>query len=216
MSDIDHEPKPSDEPGITIDELAERCGVSVRAIRFYITQGLLPGPGSRGKSATYGDEHLVRLRLIRQLSERHVPLAKIQGLLQGLSLDEVRALLETEEDRSVQLMEAEQRKSPRDYVSALLDDARQARHKPLPQRQRASDISVESAQRDLMRALSPQSPIGEASSPAKGQGGIETWYRWTLAPGIELHVSAEARLRFQKLLRRLLLAANARDGDQDD
>ena len=216
MGDIDHEPKSSDDSGITIDELAERCGVSVRAIRFYIAQGLLPGPGARGKSATYGEEHLTRLRLIRQLSERHVPLAKIQDLLQGLSLDEVKALLEAEEDRSVQLLEAERRKSPRDYVSALLDDARQARHKPLPQRQRAPDTSIELAPRGLMGTPGPQSHIREARSPAKGRNSGETWYRWTLAPGIELHVSAEARLRFEKLLRRLLLAANARDGDQDD
>ncbi len=216
MSDIEHELKPSGEPGITIDELAERCDVSVRAIRFYIAQGLLPGPGSRGKSATYGDEHLVRLRLIRQLSERHVPLAKIQGLLQGLSLDEVKALLETEEDRSVQLMEAERRKSPHDYVSALLDDARQARYKQLPQRQRAPDTSIESAQRDVIKASGPQSLLSEAGSPSRGQNSSATWYRWTLAPGIELHVSADARLRFEKLLRRLLLAANAREGDQDN
>lgn len=208
MSDIEHEPKPGDDPGLTIDELAERCGVSVRAIRFYIAQGLLPGPGARGKSATYGEEHLVRLRLIRQLSERHVPLAKIQELLQGLSLDEVKALLEAEEDRSVQLLEAERRKSPRDYVSALLDDARQARYTSLPQRQRAPDTSPEPVENALR--------FSKSQPPAQAQGKIETWYRWTLAPGIELHVSADARLRFQKLLRRLLLAANARDGEQDD
>lgn len=216
MSENDHATTPGDEPGFTIDELAERCGVSVRAIRFYIAQGLLPGPGARGKSATYGEEHLARLRLIRQLSERHVPLAKIQDLLQGLSLAEVKALLEMEEDRAVQLMEAERRKSPRDYVSALLDDARQARYKSLPQRQRAPDTSIEPAQRDLLRAPAPQSPAGETVSPASEQGSSETWYRWTLAPGIELHVSADARLRFQQLLRRLLLAASARNGEQDD
>ncbi len=212
MSDISQEPKPGDDPGISIDELAERCDVSVRAIRFYIAQGLLPGPGSRGKSATYGEEHLVRLRLIRQLSERHVPLAKIQDLLQGLSLDELKALLEAESDRSVQLLEAERRKSPRDYVAALLDDARQARQarqRPLPQRRQAPDTSIEPYQRDMLKAPAPQ-------SPPKDQPNIETWYRWTLAPGIELHVSAEARLRFQKLLRRLLLAASAKDGEQDN
>ncbi len=209
MSDISQEPKPGDDPGITIDELAERCGVSVRAIRFYIAQGLLPGPGSRGKSATYGEEHLARLRLIRQLSERHVPLAKIQDLLQGLSLDELKALLEAEEDRSVQLLEAERRRSPRDYVAALLDDARQARQRPLPQQRQAPDSFIEPYQRDMLKAPAPQ-------SPPKDQRNLETWYRWTLAPGIELHVSAEARLRFQKLLRRLLLAASARDGEQDN
>ena len=130
MSEHHGDLKPSDDMDMTIDELAERQGLPVRTIRFYIAQGLLPGPGSRGKSAAYGEEHLVRLRLIRQLSERHVPLSKIQELLQGLSLGEVKALLAAEADRSVQLTEAERRKSPRDYVTALLDDARQARQAP--------------------------------------------------------------------------------------
>lgn len=208
MSDSDHELKPGDDSGVTIDELAERCGVSVRAIRFYIAQGLLPGPGSRGKSATYGEEHLERLRLIRQLSERHVPLAKIQALLQGLSLDDVKALQVAEQHRSAQLEEAERRQSPQSYVAALLEDARQARQKPLPHRQQALDTS--------MAPVAEAQRLSAPRAPAQSQGDFETWYRWTLAPGIELHVSADARARFQTLLRRVLRAAGAQEDDARD
>src|SRR5690242_10862011 len=51
----------------TIEELAEQVGTPVRTIRFYIAEGLLSGPGTRGKAASYSGEHLLRLRLIRRL-----------------------------------------------------------------------------------------------------------------------------------------------------
>jgi DNA-binding transcriptional MerR regulator len=203
MSDAHDDPQSRDELGLTIEELAERFGVSVRAIRYYIAQGLLPGPGTRGKAATYGEEHVVRLGLIRQLTDRHTPLAKIEALLRGLSLDEVKALQVAEESVSAQLVEAERRQSPQDYVQALLDGARQARGlSPLaqaPQRELAPDSSIAHDTKRALRAPAPSAP-GAASAGASEQAN-ETWYRWTLAPGVELHVSAQAQARFAKLLR---------------
>lgn len=211
MSDAHDTPQTRDELGLTIEELAERFGVSVRAIRYYIAQGLLPGPGARGKAATYGEEHIARLGLIRQLTERHTPLAKIEELLRGLSLDEVKALQVAEESVSAQLVEAERRQSPQDYVQALLDGARQARGLPqasqAPQRAWAPDSSVPpgSAKRSLR---APASPAPDMTSAGASESANETWRRWTLAPGIELQVSADAQAQFGKLLRELLRVAN--------
>jgi DNA-binding transcriptional MerR regulator len=212
MSDAPDGPKPADEPGLTIEELAERFGVSVRAIRYYIAQGLLPGPGARGKAASYGAEHLVRLGLIRQLTERHIPLAKIEELLRGLSLDEVKALQVAEDGLSAQLVEAERRQSPQDYVAALLDDARRARGFPqLPRRASAPDTSMDSAKQ--AHALSaPPAPASQVAT--SGERDNETWYHWTLAPGIELHVSAQARTRFATLLRALLRVVSEHENDR--
>src|SRR5258708_8765284 len=96
------------EPRFSIEELAELVGLSVRTIRYYIAEGLLPGPGSRGKAAAYSEEHLLKLRFIRRLSEQHMPLAEMQLFLTRLSLDEIRALLEEEEQRSQALKESAQ------------------------------------------------------------------------------------------------------------
>ena len=52
-----------------IEELADLVGVPVRTVRYYIAEGLLPGPGTRGKGTVYGEEHLLRLRLIRLLAD---------------------------------------------------------------------------------------------------------------------------------------------------
>ena len=56
----------------------------------------------------------MRLRLIRRLVERHVPLAEQRALLDRLSLAEMRELL-AEEDAGAQALErAAQAESPRD------------------------------------------------------------------------------------------------------
>lgn len=62
-----------------INELAKRAGVSVRTIRFYIDEGLLPAPTNRGRYSTYTDEYLDRLELIRMLKDRFLPLKRIRG-----------------------------------------------------------------------------------------------------------------------------------------
>jgi len=109
---------------LTVEMLAESVGVSVRTVRFYITRGLIPGPGARGKSATYGEEHLLKLRLVRRLSEQRVPLTDIREQMSGLSLEEVRSLLDEEIQRDEELQQA---MSPEAYVSELLNRARSAR-----------------------------------------------------------------------------------------
>lgn len=204
---------PDDDLDLTLDELAQRVGISTRTIRFYITQGLLPGPGTRGKSASYGAEHLVRLRLIRLLATRHLPLAEIQALLADLSLGEARDLLAAEEERSDQMRAAEVRQSPRDYVSALLDEAQQG-GQTVPERPRPRD--AHSPKRGGM----PPNAVTERpyGSPGKvvAPKGAQEWSRWVLAPGVELHVRADALQPWRKLIRRLLLAAGATDTAIED
>lgn len=117
-------------PGLSIEELAEAADLSVRTIRYYISEGLLPGPGSRGKQATYGEEQLARLQLIRRLAERHVPLAQMRKLLAPLHLEDVRALLAEEDHRAAELARAEQTASPKEYVAGLLRRARALREAP--------------------------------------------------------------------------------------
>lgn len=61
-----------------LDELAEQAGVSARTVRYYVQRGLLPAPTFRGKDTAYDRGHLVRLRAIRRLQERFLPLDAIQ------------------------------------------------------------------------------------------------------------------------------------------
>lgn len=178
-----------------IEDLAERVGVSVRTIRYYIAEGLLPGPDGRGKAATYGLEHLLRLRLIRRLVEQRLPLAEIGQRVPTLSIRDVEALLQEEDRRAAALQRAADAPSPRAYVSALLREAAPAERFP------------------PARALSlaqphPAQPACEASPQA------EEWQRWELAPGVELHVRADAQPRQRRLIDRLLRAAGLSPADR--
>ncbi|MDP9116939.1 MAG: MerR family transcriptional regulator [Actinomycetota bacterium] len=65
----------------TIDELAARTGMTVRTVRFYATEGLLPPPERRGRLAFYGPQHRMRLDLIRTLQEHGYTLAAIERVL---------------------------------------------------------------------------------------------------------------------------------------
>jgi DNA-binding transcriptional MerR regulator len=64
-------------------ELAERSGVAVPTIKFYLREGLLPRGEARGATrASYDVEHVRRLRLIRALVD-----------VAGFGLDRVREVL---------------------------------------------------------------------------------------------------------------------------
>lgn len=65
----------------TIDELAARTGMTVRTVRFYATEGLLPAPERRGRVAYYGPDHRRRLDLIRTLQEHGYTLSAIERVL---------------------------------------------------------------------------------------------------------------------------------------
>ena len=65
---------------LSVDELAERTGVTVRTIRWYQSEGLLPPPGRRGREARYGPAHVERLDLIGELQARGLRLSAIADL----------------------------------------------------------------------------------------------------------------------------------------
>jgi DNA-binding transcriptional MerR regulator len=85
-----------------INELAKKAGVSVRTIRFYIDEGLLPSPPSQGRYAVYSEDHLERLELIRLLKDKFLPLKEIRMRLSGISQEDVRAAIAHEKGTAEQ------------------------------------------------------------------------------------------------------------------
>ncbi|WP_326781828.1 MerR family transcriptional regulator [Streptomyces longwoodensis] len=78
----------TEEPALTVDELAARAGITVRTVRFYGTKGLLPPPviGPR-RVGHYGPAHLARLGLIEELQRQGMTLAAIERYLRRLPPD---------------------------------------------------------------------------------------------------------------------------------
>jgi Ca-activated chloride channel family protein len=178
-----------DQTILSIEELAEQAQVSPRTVRYYIGEGLLPGPGARGKSASYGGDHLARLLLIRRLLDQGMPLAEVKRVTGALSPTEVRGLLREEHERAATLERAAETASPREYVSELLSQAR-ARRQPTPPGPR---VTPGLAGLTAPRAFAP-TPVGGATSAPV------TWVRIEIAPGVELHLRADVAQRVQPIL----------------
>jgi MerR family transcriptional regulator, repressor of the yfmOP operon len=77
--------------GLRIGEVAKRVGTTPRTIRYYEEIGILPSEGGResGRHRLYGERDVQRLTDALRLKE-----------LLGVSLDELRELLEAEETRA--------------------------------------------------------------------------------------------------------------------
>jgi Ca-activated chloride channel family protein len=84
------------QPEWKLAELAATVGVSPRTVRYYVQRGLLPAPPFRGPDTVYGEEHLLRLKAIRVLQARFLPLDAIQVELARLGPDALRALAESD------------------------------------------------------------------------------------------------------------------------
>lgn len=66
---------------LTIEQLAQETGMSVRNIRSHQARGLLPPPEVRLRVGYYGPEHVAQLKLIRELQEEGFNLGGIKRLL---------------------------------------------------------------------------------------------------------------------------------------
>jgi len=68
---------------MTIRELAERTGMTVRNIRAHQARGLLPPPVVRGRTGFYNADHVARIELTREMQA------------DGLNLEAIRRVLES-------------------------------------------------------------------------------------------------------------------------
>jgi DNA-binding transcriptional MerR regulator len=178
-----------------INELAKKAGVSVRTIRFYIDEGLLPAPSTRGRYTVYTDEYLERIELIRLLKNRFLPLKEIRSRLAALDPHEVRAALREEREQARRMGASSLPQSPDkpgalNYIDHLLNHEQE--HKVI---------------RDESRSLlfAPETITSRRSA---AQEEIEdTWTRVRLAPGIELHIQQPVEESARSQLRLLLNTA---------
>lgn len=82
---VDH---PDDADGLlTLDEVCERVGMSVRNVRFYTTRGLVPAPLKRGRQGFYTEVHVARLELVRELQAHGFTLAAIEKYVERIPDD---------------------------------------------------------------------------------------------------------------------------------
>jgi DNA-binding transcriptional MerR regulator len=99
---------------MTIRELAERTGMTVRNIRAHQTRGLLPPPVVRGRTGYYNEEHVARIELTKEMQADGLNLEAIRRVLDSgdgsasAIFDFTRALRTPFEDEAPEIFEAEE------------------------------------------------------------------------------------------------------------
>jgi DNA-binding transcriptional MerR regulator len=99
---------------LTIDQLAQRTGMTVRNIRAHQSRGLLDPPAVKGRTGYYGGDHIARIELIRQLQADGYSLDLIGRMLTrtaGRSADALRftrALREPWTDEEARIIDSDE------------------------------------------------------------------------------------------------------------
>lgn len=145
----------------SISELSDAASVTARTIRYYVAEGLLAPPEKGGRGASYNEEHLARLQLIRRLKEEYLPLQEIATLMRGLDRQAVMDLLEQKQRTG-----AAPRSSAKAYLKDLLE---------------VSGSSASDSGRLRARVAARTKPEPEMEH---GDG----WRRLVVDEGVELHI----------------------------
>jgi len=159
-----NEAKPA-EGEMTIRQLAERTGMTVRNIRAHQTRGLLPPPTVRGRTGYYGEEHVARIELTREMQADGLNLEAIRRVLDSgdgsaaAIFDFTRALRTPFEDEAPEIVDA-------DELTAVWGDAADSKL-----RRRAEKLGIFRSLPDgRIEVISPQMLRAAAELAALGIG----------------------------------------------
>jgi DNA-binding transcriptional MerR regulator len=183
---------------LDLPALAAAADVSTRTVRYYIQQGLLHAPESRGPGAHYGAEHLARLRVIKRLQREHLPLAEIRRRLEAMPPDEIQRLA----------AESEAKRPPssaRDYIREAMSGGAPILKALVPPPRRAPVGEPPMVMREM--ATDPMIPPSEPHIPTPTTRA--QYDRITLAPDVELHIRRPLSREGNRQVERLLQAARA-------
>jgi len=218
-----------DRDDLSLQELADRTGLSPRAIRSFIEQGLLRGPDTLGRNARYSIEHVDRLLALRALRERRgLSLGETRRTLLASSPADIRELARSMDAPDAPLPESS--RSALAYLRSVLgpgDAVRREQETGMDRRPVAPSAFPAAA---AMPAPAPSGPppapppgtpvdrlllelqdiLGPGQVPVRARG--EHWYRIPITPDVELSVrgtpNADQLARLERIadhLREILL-----------
>ncbi|MFM7550768.1 MAG: MerR family transcriptional regulator [Cyanobacteriota bacterium] len=193
------DPAGSSDEAFGLEELllaaGERLGeeINSRTVRLYATQGLIDRPDKEGRHAVYGRRHLLQLLLIRSLA-RH-----------GLSLSAIAPLVAFD-DRELEQQLAQVDESGTTGASNPALAYLQSLKAPAAE---SSQSLLPLLGGSIASSLPPRSALTGSRSSGGSRQAATRWHRFSLAPGVELHLSESASIpppgsRRQAWLLRLL------------
>ncbi len=188
---------------LLIHELADRAGISVRTIRYYIDEGLLPQPTYQGKYSYYSLNYLDRLELIRRLKESYLPLREIREIMNSLSDDQVSIRLNEMPPSSPKFSAEQPARQPADKPGAkALDYINQVMDTQTKNRMKGT---LNQPQPTFSKHHEMASPINfNAAEPSPITDDNEIWQRISLAPGVELNLRRPLDVNTERQVQQLI------------
>jgi DNA-binding transcriptional MerR regulator len=172
----------------TISDLEREGGISRRNIHFYIKEGLLPRPEGAGVGSRYGEEHLLRLMMIKELQKIHLKLSGIKEELKNYTCEQMRDLLRQEGRKST---------PPRDIgelgnfalvqASKMVDSCLDERASVSP-----GSFSFLNIGKSLQRqAEHEKERVRPASAPKVASVKEASWQRFEVMDGVEISIRSD-------------------------
>ena len=172
----------------SLRELTDAAGVSVRTVRYYIAEGLLPPPHGAGPASVYTEEHLERLRQIAELKAAYLPLKEIRRRLigHGHGMERRRSFI-TEELAEGPPQAPSGRSSAADYLRGLRErESRYESHAPAASHPPPMAPLPSMAPPDVTQLVPERFPDVVALDEAEHE---VAWRRLQIEEGAELLIS---------------------------
>jgi DNA-binding transcriptional MerR regulator len=151
----------------TITEIENMTGIPRRTIHFYIKEQMIPPPLGRGGAARYGEDHLMRLQVIRALHNSNLQLKGIREYLGKMDVPAMRRFLSGAEAGRKEWDEA---------AIAKLTGSEPAKARNISFAKLGADEGEQFG--NLLSAL-----------PSRATTRCDTWQRITIAEGVEINLS---------------------------
>ena len=178
----------ADEAVYGLDQLLELAGerlgeeITPRTVRLYATEGLIDRPCKHGRRALYSQRHLLQLLLVRTLARRGLSLAAIAPLVVGR---------DAELQQQWNQLEESAQSAP---VAESINDA--LAYLQSVQADTGGESEASASLLPLLGSpLNSRSPSLRASRMSgRSSASSSRWHRFSLAPGVELHLSESASI----------------------
>ena len=191
---------------LTLEDLAKLSKMSIRTLRYYIQEGLLPGPDTRGKFASYSREHLERIEMIKRLKNKYLPLQQIKQLMDNMSEEDIHQMLQYQDQLDPKLEQYKaniiqsdnlnkNNSSALDYIRSLeqVHGLVQSVNEPTP-------TVLRSPTKDYFFSEEP----APSQAPPSPRVRRESWRKIIFLDGVELHISAAREKEFNTELQQLI------------
>ncbi len=175
---------------LTLEDLSTYSGLSLRTLRYYIQEGILQGPDSRGKYARYSQEHLDRIELIRRLKELRLPLQEIGQIIENMTPEEISKVREYQDILKTKIKRPEFPKTSELSFSKKSSNALEYIHELENRFDNVQEIASVSRKMQPVKSNENWEPsILYEKRDYRTNTPKEEWTRFVIKDGIELNIN---------------------------